>query len=67
MDAVDRDIQFEQLLFKQAMIMACMLKQNRGLGEWDVLSDAIYEGPEAFPWLLKRQCWTALEAFVALE
>ena len=45
-DAVDGDIQIQQILLKQAMIMASVLQQNRDLLDGHQLAKTIHESPK---------------------
>jgi hypothetical protein len=67
MDAVDGNIQLQQILLKIFVIVPSMLNQYCGLFKRHVFSDAVDQGTKAFARLLKGKSWTSLETLMPLE
>src|SRR5215469_14693274 len=67
MNAVDSNIQLEQILLKQPVVMASMFQQYRNLFNGHQLAKMIHEGPKSFSGLFKSKGRTALKALVSLE
>ena len=67
MDAVDGNIPLQKILLKIFVIVACVFKQHGCLFKRHVFSNTVYQGTEAFAWLLKDKRWAPLEPLVSLE
>jgi hypothetical protein len=67
MDTVDGHIQVQQVLFEIFVLVAGVLKQDRGLFDGHKVTDAVYESAAAFSWLLKGERRTACKTLMALE
>jgi hypothetical protein len=54
-------------LLKIAVIMACLLHENKAMFERTISTNTFYEGAEAFSRLLKNEGWTVFKVLVTLS